>query len=849
MGDVAAMEFRQTLRIVWLPVLLSCAALAALVVWTQGGGRWLGEELLDPEQRAWLEAHRGRVVLGYDPRAHPVEFRNEAGEFDGMAADHLHLLERKIGFEFRVAEFDSWEEAVEMARAGKIDLLPAVARTPEREDFLLFTDAYLSSPTVILVRDDGPDALTLGDLHGRSVSVARGWAIESYLRREHPQIDLRPDPDLTQGLVDLSLGRVDAAISVLAIAAALIEREALTNLRMAGDAGRTVELRIGSRADEPVLHEILERGLASISRAERLEITRRWVPLTDAPGAGWQVWLGTGAGGALLLLALGSVLAWNRALNRIVQQRTGDLERELAGRESAEAALSDSEQSLAVSLEAIGDAIIATDSKGCIVRMNRAACELVGATLEQSFGRPARSVFALLDRVTREPVAGALETVLASPDTVGVSADALIVAHDGCEVRISETCAPLLSRAGQVVGTVLALRDVTEEHELRDRRLDSRRLEAVGQLAGGLAHDFNNLLAAIMGNAELIQLDGDADSANREALDEIVKASQRAANLTRQLLAFSRAGHVEQRDIEVHALIESLVDELGRERDARVRLECELDAEGSNVRGDPQQVENVLRDLCANALDAMPVGGTLSIGTRNVVPNRERLLSHPGLAPVPHLEIRIRDTGVGMSPDVLARVFEPFFSTKRARGAATGLGLAGAYGSIRSHGGAIEVESRPGSGATFTVLLPLAERPDDQAPPVVAGEGRVLVVDDDDGVRLLASKVLGGLGYDVATCGDGLTAVDLFKKHHREIGLVLLDLTMPRLSGENVFDRMQEIDASVPVIIASGYVESPTARGMLERGARGVLWKPFHIDDLARTVQEHVVPSKDREPS
>jgi CheY-like chemotaxis protein len=124
----------------------------------------------------------------------------------------------------------------------------------------------------------------------------------------------------------------------------------------------------------------------------------------------------------------------------------------------------------------------------------------------------------------------------------------------------------------------------------------------------------------------------------------------------------------------------------------------------------------------------------------------------------------------------------------------------------------------------------------------------VLVVDDDDGVRLLASKVLGGLGYDVATCGDGVTAVDLFKKHHREIGLVLLDLTMPRLSGENVFDRLQEIDASVPVIIASGYVESPIAKGMLERGARGVLWKPFHIDDLARTVHEHVVPSKDREP-
>lgn len=562
-----------------------------------------------------------------------------------------------------------------------------------------------------------------------------------------------------------------------------------------------------------------------------------WELAQADPLAGWNLRLALAVVVASLALA-GVAGGWGtRLLERLVRERTQEVEDAAEARERAEAALDDREQSLASTLDSIRDAIVVTDAQGRIARLNGAAADLAGCPGSDVLGRPMREVFPLFDPETREPISSGLELALASPDSLGFGSDALLVLG-ARELRVSETCCPINSRTGKLLGAVAVLRDVGREHALLEQLREANRLETVRQLAGGLAHDFNNLLAAIMGNAELMRVDG--NETDRLALDEIVRASQRASNLTQQLLAFSRDGGTEFEQIDVHELIESVLAPLAG-RAPRIAIERSFGAGSARIQGDPLQLARSLQSACDNALEAMPAGGTLHVQTRVVVPDRERLLRHPDLSPTPHLEVRLRDTGVGMPGEVRRRAFEPFFTTKRAPGSA-GLGLASAYGSIRSHGGAVAIESEPGEGTTLTMLLPLSLEPrvSRPAPEPARHLGRVLIVDDDDGVRTLASRALELLGFPVATCDDGTQALDFFAKHHRDLGLVLLDLSMPRLGGEGVFERMREIDASVPVVIVSGYVQSPKAQRLLERGARSVLWKPFHIDELERTVRQYV---------
>ena len=539
--------------------------------------------------------------------------------------------------------------------------------------------------------------------------------------------------------------------------------------------------------------------------------------------------------------ALGAVITWNRALNRLVREHTAQLAVEGAALERAQTALDDGAQSLSSTLDSIRDAVIVTDAQGRIERLNAAGEELAGLKTAEVLGAPMRDVLHLLDPETRQPIDSAVEAVLASPDKVVYGRDALLVS-DGRELRVSETCVPILSRGGNMLGAALALRDVTREHALRDQRREANRFETVRQLTGGLAHDFNNLLAAILGNAELVQIEeGEGGGANRIALDEIIKASQRASSLTKQLLAFAREGHGEFEQADIHELIRSVLGEFSADLDPRIAIETALAADRAAIHCDAPQLRRVLLSVFENAREAMPAGGTLRLVTRSAVPSRKQLLRHPSLEPVPHLEVRVSDSGTGMSAEVRRRVFEPFFTTKRGPKSG-GLSLASAYGSIRTHGGTIDAESEIGKGSTFTILLPLSSEPLPGArePETTLREGRVLIVDDDEGVRTLSSRILEVLGFEVATCADGAQALDFFAKHHRDVALVLLDLTMPRLGGEGVFERMHAIDDSVPVVIVSGYVQSPKAHRLVEQGARGLLWKPFHIDDLARTVRRYV---------
>jgi len=374
----------------------------------------------------------------------------------------------------------------------------------------------------------------------------------------------------------------------------------------------------------------------------------------------------------------------------------------------------------------------------------------------------------------------------------------------------------------------------------------SLKMEAIGRLAGGIAHDFNNILTAVQGNAELLNMGGFSPAERDDMVLQILEASKRASALTRQLLDFARKGTFRIIPVDAGEIIEKTVALLSHSIDKRIRIELDLQADPTGVLGDPSQIENALVNLGMNACDAMPDGGVLTFATGNVTLDEESCLDYAGeLTAGPYVEISVCDTGSGMDSRTRSRVFEPFFTTKKV-GQGTGLGLASVYGCVKSHYGNIRVESQPGQGATFRILLHTTDKACDAAADpagendLVRGTGHILLVDDEGIVRGFAATALRSLGYSVALSADGIEAVEHFRDHCHDIDLVILDLIMPKLSGPDTFKELKLIDPDVRVLISSGFSRKETTDALLDAGAMGLLSKPFRIDELSQMVARYI---------
>ncbi len=388
-----------------------------------------------------------------------------------------------------------------------------------------------------------------------------------------------------------------------------------------------------------------------------------------------------------------------------------------------------------------------------------------------------------------------------------------------------------------------------ELREIEQRSLQAQKMEAIGQLAGGIAHDFNNLLTAIQGNAELLQLHLADDQSKAHYAEQISRASKRAAELTRQLLAFARKGKLQVVNIDPHEVISEVANLLARSIDRRIEIRKKLHAAPPTINGDPTQLENALLNLALNARDAMPDGGTITFATRNIIIDEAFACDRPyEVIHGSYVELAVSDTGVGMSEDVQSHLFEPFYTTKDV-GKGTGLGLASVYGCVKSHGGYIEVSSRPGDGTTFRVLLPSVSASDsaqvsDQVLPV-KGKGHILLVDDEELIRKYAVEALEYLGYRVSACSGGAEGIDLFRRHDREIDLVILDLVMPKMDGRETLKALRTINSDVRVLLSTGYSAHEIARDGAVEGVVGFLSKPYRIHDLAEIIARHL-PRADR---
>jgi PAS domain S-box-containing protein len=487
-------------------------------------------------------------------------------------------------------------------------------------------------------------------------------------------------------------------------------------------------------------------------------------------------------------------------------------------------------------LEAAANSIILTDKAGTILFANKAFCAMTGYSPEEVLGKTPG--FLKSDKHDPEFFKELWETILAGRVWQG---ELINRRKDGTLYNEEMTITPIKETNGEISHFIAVKQDITQSKQLKERLHQSQKMEAIGQLAGGIAHDFNNLLTVIHGNAQLVLTDESGlKEENRQSLKQITDATERAADLTRQLLAFGRKQDIQFQPLGLNHAISNFTKLLKRVIGENIALKCHLAEDLPTVNADVGMIEQVLINLIVNARDAMPQGGSITITTRAVNINAAYVETHPEAQAGEFVCLAVGDTGTGILPEHLPRIFEPFFTTKE-EGKGTGLGLATVYGIVKQHRGWIEVCSQLGAGTTFKIFLPanvseMARKTIPQAKANRAGgDGRILLVEDDADVRVVMRGVLEASGYQVWEAADGMEALSIWKSKASQIDLLLTDIVMPGgLNGWELAERLREERPVLNVILMSGY--SPDIAGKSQPHSH-ILPKPFSLESLIETVR------------
>jgi len=440
------------------------------------------------------------------------------------------------------------------------------------------------------------------------------------------------------------------------------------------------------------------------------------------------------------------------------------------------------------------------------------------------------------------------------------------VREDGSTFDVDISVSRIHDNDYKPIGIMVSFVDITGRKRLEVQFRQSQKMEALGQLAGGIVHDFNNLLQVISGFTELELRKIQKESREYKNISQIKVAADRGKDLTAQLRYFTRQASGKHRPVNINTIISETHALLKRTFPPEIRITLELDPNLRMVEADPSQISQMLLNLCVNARDAVLIKkepddskhvpgeplGTITLYTENVKLDLESASRFINTQPGDYVCLRIGDTGSGMTPEVKERLFEPFFTTKGEK-SGTGLGLAVVYGIVQKHTGFIDVKSIPGEGSTFEIYLPIVEidiksavREDHHKTPQ-GGRGTILIVEDQPQVRELAVNALENSGFKVITAKDGLTGVEKYKEHYPAVDLVVLDVIMPRMGGRECFNKLKEINPEIKVLIITGYTADESVQELLKEGAVGLIEKPFDLDDFTETVRRRI--SSDRTPA
>ena len=507
---------------------------------------------------------------------------------------------------------------------------------------------------------------------------------------------------------------------------------------------------------------------------------------------------------------------------------------DLTDQKRSEKLLQEGEVRFRTALEANPDPVVIYDLAGNVTFFNRAFSEVFGWTLKECQGKK-MDIF--VPEKNWPETKQMIETVMAGKNVSAT--ETCRYTKDGKIIPVVISGSIYHDRNGKPEGSVINLRDISEQKRLQTQLQMAQKVEAIGTLAGGIAHDFNNLLMAIQGNVSLMLLDTEVSHPHHAALMSIEDRIQNGSKLTGQLLGYARKGKYELKPINPNHVLEETSESFGRMR-KDISIQKNFSSDLHEIRADSSQMEQVLLNLFVNAADAMPAGGKLSLTSENVT--HENMMNSvynpkPGI----YVKLTIADTGTGIDKKIQERIFDPFFTTKEM-GRGTGLGLASVYGIIENHGGYITVESEREQGTVFSIYLPAVrekhrrkKEPDNQ---IVNGSGTILLVDDEEMVLDVNVKVLEKLGYSVLEAKSGKEAISAYLENKDDIDMVILDMVMPEMGGGEVFDIIKEINKNVKVLLSSGHSMDGQAKEILQRGCDGFLQKPYRMGEVSGKLRE-----------
>ncbi|MCL5023920.1 MAG: PAS domain S-box protein [Nitrospirae bacterium] len=584
------------------------------------------------------------------------------------------------------------------------------------------------------------------------------------------------------------------------------------------------------------LAAVLLAGLQLVSSAAVLTGSRAFVfPVPDL--------VALGASG---LLFAGFLLIWRYVRSLRPAEAAGKTRPEAAAQEKeagsgiAERTRSEETQRevnerLSAVLQASPAAIVTLDSDGIVTLWNRAAEQIFGWTKEEATGK----FLPIMPEDEFGEFRGLRERVLRGESEFG--RETRRFRKDGSHVYVSVSTAPLFDTNGDISGIISVITDITERKRLEDQLRHAQKMQAVGQLAGGVAHDFNNILTAIIGYGSLLQMKMDKDDPLAVHVEQILTSSERAANLAQQLLTFSRKQIIALKPVGLNGIVRRSEKLLSRVIGEDIEFRTYAAEDETTVLADSGQIEQVLMNLCTNARDAMPGGGLLTIRTGMARMSEEEVRARGYGKAGTYAVISVADSGTGMDEKTRERIFEPFFTTKEM-GKGTGLGLAIVYGIVKQHNGYIDVESGPGKGTVFTIHLPFVKPVADESPPaepvvVRGGAETILLAEDDTDMKDLIKDVLERFGYEVVDAKDGEDAVQRFMERRDAVKLLILDVVMPKKNAREVYETLSGIKPGIKCLFISGHTKETIRRKGVSEETVDLIYKPISPKELLLRVR------------
>lgn len=776
----------------------------------------------------------------------PFEYLNDAGNPDGFNIELLQAVAREMDLAIDI-RLDDWAVIRNDLEQGRIDMITGMYKTPEREKQVDFSIPFYIANYTFYFREgedvNNPETIQNEPILAQKSDLGHDWLTEHQIT-DH----LILAPTWAGALTTLANGQGRAAFGPRLQGRILIQQLHLSNLRYSAESPMQAKYCFATARGRTELLADLNEGLAALKTSGVYDqLYEKWFgvyeqePISFARALSFLAW----PAAALLLLLL-ALLIWTTTLRKNVALKTRLIQKELQERRSAEAALKNSEKNLTITLNSIGDAVISTNIHGIVERMNPIAEQLTGWTLADARGKPLTDVFRLLDATTLLPVV--LNPALPDSGSTSLGSDILLVARDGIKRQIGDSMASITDEAGRPYGWVLVFRDMTDQRHLESQVHRMQRMEALGHLAGGLAHEFNNMLGGILGAAELLESSIEPRSRTHRYVELILNTAHKASELTEKLLTFSHKGRSVSKPFDLHNVIRDCSSILSSSLDKRINIVLELDADACILDGDATQIQNMILNLGLRAGQAMHEGGTLTLSTRTITLDDLHCEKSPfPLTPGNYINLRIRDTGAGLPPDVLDHLFESFHANGPQAGT-DGFGLAAVYAAVRDHLGSITVYSDAGEGTAFNICLPASSEPAlEEIHPeteVLPGSGCILVVDDEASIREIAEYFLNKAGYRVIHAVNGCDGVIQYRKHQAEIDLVLLDMTMPLMNGRDCFLAIREINPEAKVVMVSGFTGQNDIRPLRDLGLAGFIEKPYRQATLSRIVHDALHPSK-----